>query len=662
MDNTIIPDTPESPSANPPQEPVSGPNQAMNDSLNITSRLEEAIRKSSDYLLSQQDEEGFWVAELEANATVTAELVMIMRMMGVDDPAKRQKCANYLFHYQQEDGSWPMFYGAEGNVSVTVEAYMALKMAGIPADRPEMAKAREFIFSHGGIRSTRIFTKMFLALFGQIPWDDLPSMPVEINLLPNWFYFNIYELSSWSRSTIVPLTIVFSRRPVYKLDEAEGAQEIFMESDRDLAIKCMWDGPWFTWHNFFILLDHGIKFLGKSPWKPFRKKAFKKAEDWIIEHQEPEGDWGGIQPPMVYSLLALKEQGYGSDHPAIVKGWESIDRFSIYRDDRLVMQACVSPLWDTAITCNALLDAGLPPDHPAFVKAAEWILKRQVVSYGDWKIKNPHAQPGGWAFEFFNQFYPDTDDSAEILVSLHRTQVPDFRWKLKECERALAWLLSMQCKNGGWGAFDIDNDKEIFNEIPFSDQKALLDPPTVDVTSRILWMLAKLGFTQEHHRVKRAVEFVKSEQEEDGCWFGRWGVNYIYGTFLALQGLREIGENPDQAYIKKAVQWLKDHQNEDGGWGETCQSYEEPYLRGQGNSTASQTAWALMGLMAAGEVECPAVEKGIRFLLDGQNKEGTWWEDEFTGTGFPGHFFLKYHMYKHNFPLSALSRFRKIRP
>ena len=496
-------------------------------------------------------------------------------------------------------------------------------------------------------------------MFGQLSWDDCPAVPVEIILLPNWFPFNIYEISSWSRGTVVPLSVVRSLEPIHEFPQ--GVQELFTEKDGDLSFKP--DGlPFTSWRNTFIYLDHFIRSIGKFPWKPFRKMALRKVEEWTLEHQEDEGDWGGIQPAMLNALLALHLFGYPKDHPAWVKGMEAVDRFMLEKDGRLWMQACVSPLWDTAIAANALLDSGLPSDHPALIKAGEWIIKKQVVKRGDWQVKNPGAEPGGWAFEFYNELYPDTDDTAEILIFLNRTEIPDIRWKLSECERAMDWLLSMQSKKGGWGAFDVNNDKEVLNEIPFADHKALLDPPTADVTGRILWMLAKWGFKKQHPQVQRAIQFIKEKQEIDGCWFGRWGVNYIYGTFLALNGLSAIGEDMQAPFSRKAVNWLVDHQNEDGGWGETCQSYAEPSLRGRGKSTASQSAWALLGLIAAGEAENPAVERGVRYLIETQNESGdfsgSWWEDEFTGTGFPVHFFLKYHMYQHFFPLMALSRYR----
>ena len=624
--------------------------------------LDQSIESSQDYLLSVQNSEGYWVDELEANVTISAEYIFFMHFTGRLDPVKQDKVVNYLLHKQREDGSWPLFYGGLCDINSTVESYMALKMAGLPADREEVVRARQAIFANGGIKKTRVFTKMFLAMFGQLSWDDCPAVPVEIILFPNWFPFNIYEISSWSRGTVVPLSVVRSFEPVHELPEGHDVQELFTGKDQDLGFKP--NGlPFTNWRDTFIYLDRFIKFVGKFPFKPLRKKALGKVEEWTLSHQEDEGDFAGIQPAMFNALLALHLLGYPKDHPACVKGMEAVDRFMLEKDGRLWMQACVSPLWDTAICANALLDSGLPSDHPALVRAGEWIISKQVTTRGDWKVKNPNAEPGGWAFEFYNELYPDTDDTAEILLFLNRVEITDNRWKLSECQRAMDWLLRMQSKSGGWGAFDVDNDKEVLNEVPFADHKALLDPATVDVTSRILWMLAKWGFNKQHPQVKRAIDFVKERQEIDGCWFGRWGVNYIYGTFLALNGLRAIGEDMKDRFSRKAVRWLESHQNEDGGWGETCQSYTEPSLRGRYKSTASQTAWALLGLIAADEAQSSVVERGVAYLIDTQKKSGefsgSWWEDEFTGTGFPIHFFIKYHMYQHFFPLMALSRYRR---
>ena len=645
--------------------------------------LNTAIDRSCDYLLSIQDREGFWVAELESNATITAEYIFFMHFMDIPDPVRIEKCVQYLLQRQQADGGWNLFYGASSNISTTVEAYMALKMAGIAPDRPEMARARECIFSLGGIRATRVFTKIFLAMLGQISWDVVPAMPVEIILLPTWFYFNIYEMSSWSRGTVVPLTIVYAHQPVFHLSREQGVRELFRESDRNLSQEYFPEGM--SCRNCFIFVDRASKWIGRSSWKPLRKFAMRRAKKWVIKHQEPEGDFAGIQPAMFNSLLALKCLGAPNSDPVIVKGLEAIDRFIIDKGDHLVLQACVSPLWDTAIACNALMDSGLPGDHPALVKAGEWMLKKQVTRPGDWKVKNPGTPPGGWAFEFFNEMYPDNDDTAEILMALHRIAISDKEWKSRECKRALTWLLSMQSQNGGWGAFDQDNDHELFNKIPFADHGAMLDPPTVDVTGRILWFLGLLRFKRGHPQVQRAIDFIKSEQEYDGCWFGRWGVNYVYGTFLVLNGLGAIGEDMRQDYVRRAVDWLISRQNPDGGWGETCDSYEKPHLRGMGTSTASQTAWAMLGMLAVrmaggdklrldsipvenhsarvdmndyGREFEAALQTGADYLIRNLGNDGAWDEKEFTATGFPVHFFIRYHMYRQFFPLMALARYR----
>ena len=466
-------------------------------------------------------------------------------------------------------------------------------------------------------------------------------------------------MSSWSRGTVVPLSIVISHKPVCHLPEGNDFKELFTSGDSELGFES--DGSVFSsWRNFFINLDKLIKFIGKSPWKPFRKIARKRALSWVIEHQEEQGDFSGIQPAMLNSLLAYHYEGISKNDPKWVKGLEAVERFLIKKKEGTLMQACVSPLWDTAIAANALCDSGMSTDHPALVKAAKWILSKQIVKKGDWAIKNPKVEPGGGAFEFYNELYPDCDDTAEILIFLNRIKLPDSYQKLQESGKATSWLLSMQCQSGGWAAFDIDNEQEILNQVPFADHGAMLDPPSADVSGRVLWLLGQLDFKKNHPKVKRVINFLKGKQESNGSWWGRWGVNYIYGSWLALTGLASIGEDMSQPYVCRSMKWFEDHQNEDGGWGETCESYKIPSLAGKGNSTASQTAWAVMGMIAGGEEESLAVKRGIEFLLNRQEPHGSWYEDEFTGTGFPIHFFIKYHMYQHFFPLMALGRYRSV--
>ncbi len=621
--------------------------------------LDAAIERSKNYLLSLQHPDGYWVAELESNATMIAEYVFFMHFMAVWSPERVVKCKKTLLKTQQSDGGWPLYFGETSDISTTVECYVALRMAGMDPNTPELVRALKCIFTQGGVRKARVFTKIFLAMLGQSSWNDVPAMPVEIILLPKSFYFNIYEMSSWSRGTVVPLTIVAAHKPVWPLKPEQSVREIFTSADADLSVQSEKSG--LNWPNFFMFVDKVLKVLGKSPIKPFRGWALRRALKWTLDHQEPEGDFAGIQPAMLNSMMALKLMGYENDNPVMVKGYEAIDRFIIDRGSHLIFQACVSPLWDTSLSCNALMDAGVPGDDPAIVKAGEWMLRKQVTRPGDWMVKNPKTPAGGWAFEFYNEPYPDCDDTAEILMALDRTAIDDTIWKEKEMQRALTWLFSMQSKNGGWAAFDQDNDHTLFNEIPFADHGAMLDPPTVDVTGRILWMLGRINPDGNDSMVQRALAFIKSEQETDGCWFGRWGVNYIYGTWLVLTGLRSIGEDPSQAYIRKAADWLKEHQNEDGGWGETCRSYKLPNLRGKGKSTNSQTAWAVMGLMEADAAESPAAKRGAKYLVKHQKKDGSWFEKEFTGTGFPRHFYIKYHLYQIFFPLMALARYRSKR-
>ncbi len=628
-----------------------------NTHMNFDNRLDSAIHKSRDFLLSQQTEEGYWVDELESNATISAELIFFMHLTKTVDLKKQKKITNYLLHKQRKDGSWPLYFGGPCDINSTVESYMALKIAGISADQPEMIRAREAILKNGGIKGTRVFTKIFLAMFGQISWEVCPAIPVEIILLKNWFPFNIYEMSSWSRGTVVPLSIVISHKPVCQLPNGHGMKELFTADDLKLDFEL--DGSIFSsWKNFFIYLDKIIKFVGKSPWKPFRKKALKRALRWVSEHQEAQGDFAGIQPAMLNSLLAYHYEGIPKDDPKWIKGWEAVERFLIDKAEGTLLQACVSPLWDTAISANALCDSGISPGHPALVKAAKWILTKQISKKGDWAIKNPQGTPGGWAFEFYNELYPDCDDTAEILIFLNRVELPDSFYKLKESERATSWLLSMQCQSGGWAAFDVNNEKKILNQVPFADHGAMLDPPTADVSGRVLWLLGRIGFKKDHPRIKKVTNFIKARQEVNGSWWGRWGVNYIYGSWLALTGLASIGEDMSQPYVRRSIKWYEDHQNEDGGWGETCGSYKNPSLAGTGNSTASQTAWAIMGMIAGGEEKSLVVRRGVEFLLNRQELNGSWYEDEFTGTGFPIHFFIKYHMYQHFFPLMALGKYR----
>lgn len=619
-------------------------------------RVRRAIDLTTRFFLDSQYSEGYWWAELESNVSITSEYIMLYHLLGGIDAHAQEKMVRYLLNQQRPNGCWGLYHGDQGNLSTTIEAYFALKLAGEDPQSPPMRKARAYILEQGGIEGARVFTKIWLALFGQYEWDKIPSMPVELVLLPTHFHFNIYEFSSWARATIVPLSIVLNIRPKFELPDPKDLRELYLpqrasDSPRGFASYV---------HRVFYLLDRIAKYLEKHPLPGLRERALRAAETWIIEHQEKTGDWGGIQPPMVYSVLALYLLGYGLDHPVMVKGLEAIEGFCLEDEQGRRMQSCLSPIWDTALNVLALLEGGLPAGHPALQKAGAWLVGKQVLTGGDWQVKNC-CPPGGWAFEFVNTQYPDVDDSAVVLNALHRLGSCGQCDVSEALRRGMNWVLSMQSSNGGWAAFDRDNDMMILNRIPFADQEAMVDNASADVTGRVLEAMGQFGYPRTHPRAAAGIQFLKDQQEPDGCWWGRWGVNYIYGTWCAMRGLIGIGEDPRAPYIQAALRWVKEHQNQDGGWGETCESYADPGLRGQGPSTPSQTAWALMTLLAGGEEGSQEVDRGIQYLLNTQKPDGTWNEEYFTGTGFPRHFYIRYHNYRNCFPLMALGQYlRKV--
>ena len=621
-------------------------------------RLSQAIRRSQSYILSQQLAEGFWVGELEANTTLTSEYVLFRHLIGNVDEGREQKCVRYFLSQQQADGGWNLYYGGPSELSTTIEAYFAMRVAGVAPEKPAMRRACQFILAQGGLTKARVFTKIFLALFGQYDWRGIPVIPPELIFLPRSFYINVYEFSSWSRSVIVPLSIVFAKKPQCHLPPERHVNELFVEPPGPARYAMPVRERGLNWGTFFVLLDGLLKISEKYASQTLREAAMRRAEQWTLEHQDHTGDWGGIMPAMMNSVLALVSLGYRLNSPPVAKGLGAIERFGIETAETFRLQSCVSPVWDTVLSITALADSGLPRTHPHVRRAIQWVVSKQVLHEGDWKVKNRRGQPGGWAFEFNNDFYPDNDDTAAVLIALHKAGLPDEE-KGEVLQRGLQWLLSMQCDDGGWGAFDVNNNKAILNKIPFADLESMLDPSTCDLTGRALELLGLIGFPRTHRRVRKALRFVQNNQEADGAWYGRWGVNYIYGTCHVLCGLHSVNEPMHQPYIRRAVRWLISHQNPDGGWGETCRSYEDPARRGTGVSTASQTAWALMGLLAAGKSRSKAVVRGIDFLLRTQTAKGSWYEPEFTGTGFPKYFFIKYHMYQHYFPLMALGRYRQ---
>lgn len=645
---------------------------------NLKASVNDAIRRAQDHLLKQQSLEGYWWAELEANVTLTAEYIMLQRLLRTPQKSRIEQARRYLLKEQREHGGWELYWGDGGELSTSIEAYFALKLAGEALDSQAMQRAREFILSRGGVTRSRVFTKIHLALFDAYPWDGIPTLPAWFVLLPSWFPLNIYEMASWARSSTVPLLIVCDRRPLPG-PEAK-VDELFI--DKDVSLKNL-DGNFVS--SLFLFVDRVLKTAERIGFVPFRKRAIKAAERWIIERREPSGDWAGIIPAMLNSLLALKTLGYDDDHPYVRRGLEAIERFGIVSSTAFRrnapggkippeggttsdeaacfrLQPCVSPTWDTALAITALVDSGLPSDHPALRRAGDWLLEKQIFRYGDWAIKNRKGKPAGWAFEFHNDCYPDVDDTAAVVMALLAVRLENESSKIEACRAAADWVASMECRSGGWAAFDVDNTQELFNRMPYGDLKAMIDPPTADLTGRVLEMFNLMSGVDSEQLKRRAIQFLHKKQEQDGSWWGRWGVNYIYGTYLAVTGLRSAGMDADADEVRRGRDWLLRVQNEDGGWGETCASYSDPGLKGAGISTASQTAWALLGLMASGFEESSAVSRGIRFLVSCQNQDGSWNEPQFTGTGFPGHFYINYHLYRDIFPLTALGRYVNQRP
>ncbi|SNS08282.1 squalene-hopene/tetraprenyl-beta-curcumene cyclase [Streptosporangium subroseum] len=597
-----------------------------------------ALDAACDHLLDLQSPEGWWKAELQTNVTMDAEDLLLREFLGIRTEEDTAEAARWIRSEQRDDGTWTNFHGGPGNLSTTIEAYTALRLAGDRTDAPHMWAAARFIRESGGIEASRVFTRIWLAMFGQWRWEKLPVLPPEMVFLPPWFPLNVYDWACWARQTIVPLTIVSARRPVRPLpfDLAE------LRTGRRVRPR-----P----RGVFTALDRALHRYERRPVPGLRQAALRRAAEWIVARQESDGSWGGIQPPWVYSLIALHLQGYHLDHPVMRKGMAGLDRFTIRDEKGRRLEACQSPVWDTVLAVNGLLDAGLPDDHPALVKASGWLLAEEIRSPGDWSVRRPSLPPGGWAFEFDNDGYPDIDDTAEAILALRRVRHPDVRPAI---DRAVRWITGMASRDGGFGAFDADNTRELCKKLPFCDFGAVIDPPTADVTAHVVEALA--AEQPDSPVVRRAVVWLLKAQEADGSWFGRWGANHVYGTGAVLPALIAAGVRPGSPCVRRAVTWLERHQNGDGGWGEDLRSYSDPAWIGRGHSTPSQTAWALLALLAAGE-RSPAVRGGVEWLVGHQRADGTWDEPHFTGTGFPGDFYINYHLYRLVFPISALGRY-----
>ena len=626
----------------------------------LASRVAAAIDGARNWLFSQQHEEGYWCGELEADSTLESDYILMHTLLGTGNQKRFQKCANYILRHQNEDGGWPIYNGGPSNISASVKAYFGLKLAGYKPDHPALVRARKKILELGGVTKVNTFTKIYLCFLGQYDYDAVPAIPPEIVLFPNWFWFNIYEISSWSRAILVPLSIVYAKKPFKKIPDELAIDELYVGGRDKSRMRLEWSDKLVSWRNFFLVLDRLVHWFEAVHIRPLRSIALKKAEKWMLERFEMSDGLGAIYPAMLNAIIALRCQGYSLDDPQMIRALDEFEKLGIEEEDTFRMQPCKPPVWDTAYAMFALGEAGVPANDPRMVKCADWILQKQVRNPGDWTVKNKKGKPAGWYFEFNNEFYPDVDDTAMVAIGLAHVEHPNGRYQVESVQRAIDWILSMQCKNGGWASFDKDNTRMVFQYIPFADHNAMLDPPTVDITGRILEMLATYGYDKNHRAVKKALKFVRDEQEPDGSWFGRWGVNYIYGTALVLRGLEAMGIDHHEPYIQQAAEWIRMVQNPDGGWGETCGSYDDPNTKGVGPSTPSQTAWAVMGLLAANDTRSDSVARGIAYLLKTQKKDGSWDEAWYTGTGFPRVFYLMYHMYRQYFPLIALTTYKKV--
>ncbi len=619
-----------------------------------------ALGRAARHLLELQDDQGWWQGELETNVSIDAEDLLLREFLGIRTAEQTDESARWIRSRQRADGTWSNSYEGKPDLSTTIEAYVALRLAGDSPDAYHMAQAAGWIRAAGGVPAARVFTRIWLALFGEWSWDDLPVMPPELIYLPGWFPLNVYDWGCWARQTIVPLTIVGSLRPVRSLP--------FGLTELQSAAAPAPGGRPDPWSRFFSELDRGLHVyqrhgLKARPLRAVRSAAIRRCADWIIARQEKDGCWGGIQPPWVYSVIALHLLGYELSHPVMERALAGLEGFTVREQtpDGPVrrMEACQSPVWDTVLAMIALADAGLPPDHEALVKAGDWVVSEEIRGPGDWQVRRPGLEPSGWAFEFHNDLYPDIDDTAEVLLALGRTALPEQAGAMAATGRAIRWLAGMQSRDGGWGAFDADNTRTLLTKLPFCDFGAVIDPPSADVTAHAVEALSKEGLAGTR-AVRRGVAWLLRAQEPDGSWFGRWGSNYVYGTGAVVPALIAAGVLPGKPAIQRAVSWLAGRQNADGGWGEDLRSYEDGELgrqwAGRGESTASQTAWALLALLAA-DGPADAIERGVAWLAATQRPDGSWDEPQYTGTGFPRDFYINYHLYRLVFPVSALGRY-----
>lgn len=652
------------------------------------SELADAIHRTTAWLQDRQADEGYWCGELEGDTILESEYVLLLAFLGQEHSERAQQAANYLLAQQLPSGGWAMYPGGDVEISGSVKAYFALKLTGHDPEAPYMRRARQCIRARGGADAVNSFTRFYLAMLSQISYDQCPAVPPELVLLPNWFPINIYRMSAWSRTIVVPLSIMWAHRPAREIPAERGIRELFLrEPEHWPTTRCPGlerRQGWFSWDNFFRTCDRWLKRVERANIKPLRQRALNAATQWMTDRFANSDGLGAIFPPIVWSIIALKCQGYADDSPEVQCNHRELEKLMIVEGDALRLEPCKSPVWDTALTLRALDAAGISAQDASVTQAVDWLLDKEVTQAGDW-TKFVKAAPAGWYFEHNNEFYPDVDDTIMVLMALRRQfaeqpgaggelvaqttagnrqqaheQVVRLERTQAASRRAIDWLLAMQNRDGGWGAFDKDNDRQFLCHVPFADHNAMIDPSTPDITGRVLEALGHWGYRAGHPAVDRAVRYVRAHQETDGSWFGRWGVNYLYGTWQCLVGLRAIGISQHDPAMRRGASWLLAMQQASGAWGESADSYADPSLRGRGPATASQTAWAILGLVAAGHALHPAAQRGVQWLLRTQTPDGSWHEPYFTGTGFPQVFYLKYHYYPQYFPLLALAQVQQL--
>jgi squalene-hopene/tetraprenyl-beta-curcumene cyclase len=623
----------------------------------------ESIERAQNHLLSLQYPDGYWMGELIVDTTIMCDLLVFRHWEGKVNPAWERKAVKYILSRQMPGGGWNIFHGGPAEVNATIKAYLALKLAGVPVTDPRLLRARAVALSLGGVPRMNTFSKLNLALIGLYPWKYVPTIPCEVLLIGKWFHVNFWDMSNWSRAMLVPLAIINHFRPTRHV--GVDVTELFPEGyhERDLRLpRDPW--PYVTWRNFFLALDKLHKFAevwARAGIHPFRRLALKKAEAWIIERMEGSDGLAAIFPGILNSMIVFKALGYPDDHPLLARCEADLAKLQHENAEHVWMEPCQSPVWDTAIVAIAMRESGVAADHPSLKKATDWLLTKEIRFRGDWHHKNPvDVEPSGWVFEFENKWNPDVDDTAMVLLALRQTPTDNPKARDEAYRRGLDWMMTFQCRDGGWAAFDKDCTNNLLEKVPFADHNAMLDPECADITARILEVLGHEKYPLDQPQVVRALDYLRKHQEPDGSWYGRWGVNYIYGTWQVLRGLHLLGLDMQEPWLRKAGAWLESVQNADGGWGERCDTYEDPVFKGGGPSTASQTAWAVMGLCTFGDPHRPSLVRGIEYLTRLQNPDGSWTEDEATGTGFPRVYYLKYDLYRNSWPLLALATFRKL--